>query len=116
MAYTKTGPFVNGSAPGISAAFLNAVENYLSPGVAKAGLPNSSWFGPYTVTSTGTFFNHNLVDSTGTAVTPDLVLLVIAQLTNTLHVVSYDPGTITSTQVKLESDVSLQVVGVALKF
>jgi hypothetical protein len=49
-------------------------------------------------------------------VTPDLVLLCIAQLTNTLHVVSYDPGTITSTQVKLESDVSLQVVGVALKF
>lgn len=29
MAYTKTGPFVNNSAPGISANFLNNVENEL---------------------------------------------------------------------------------------
>jgi hypothetical protein len=27
--YIRTGPFVNGSAPGISAAFLNAIENVL---------------------------------------------------------------------------------------
>ena len=29
MAYTPTGPFVNGGAPGISAPFLNNMENYL---------------------------------------------------------------------------------------
>lgn len=29
MSYTKTGPFVNGGAPGISATFLNNVENWI---------------------------------------------------------------------------------------
>jgi hypothetical protein len=29
MAYTRSGPFTNGGAPGISATFLNNVENFL---------------------------------------------------------------------------------------
>lgn len=30
--YTKTGPFTNGGAPGISAAFLNAAETFMAAG------------------------------------------------------------------------------------
>lgn len=32
ITYTSTGPFVNGGAPGISASFLNALENFCSAG------------------------------------------------------------------------------------
>ena len=95
---------------------MNALENYLNAGVAKSGVPLVSWFGPYSVTSSGTFFNHNLHNASGTSIVPDLVVLVIMQLTNTLHVATYDPASMSSTQVKLIADTGLQVGGIALKF
>jgi hypothetical protein len=35
MPYTKTGPFTNGAAPGMSAAFLNEVERFLHEEVSE---------------------------------------------------------------------------------
>lgn len=40
MPYTPTGPFVNGSSPGISAAFLNNVENALVNAISDPAITN----------------------------------------------------------------------------
>lgn len=40
--YVKTGPFVNGSAPGISATFLNNVENVFE--AASGGTESGKWW------------------------------------------------------------------------
>lgn len=40
MPYTPTGPFVNGSSPGISAAFLNAVEACLVNAISDTKITN----------------------------------------------------------------------------
>src|SRR5437016_2349831 len=118
MAYPKTGPFVNGGAPAISKAFLDGVENYLNPGVAKSGIPLMAWFGPYSATTTSTFFNHNLVDASGSPLTPDLVLLMYDGTATGQFQVSADHASLTSTQVKLTSTLAggVTTYGVALKF
>jgi len=42
MVYTLTGPFTDGSAPGISASFLNNVENYLQYAVSDSSLSSTA--------------------------------------------------------------------------
>lgn len=44
VTYTRTGPFTNGAAPGISAAFLNAMETFLTATGAMWD-SNASWDG-----------------------------------------------------------------------
>ncbi len=56
--------------------------------------------GPYSVTTTGTFFNHNL------GVIPDFVIPVIDSVIGSAHAVAADFATMTSTQVKLSSDLA----------
>ncbi len=56
--------------------------------------------GPYSVTTTGTFFNHNL------GVIPDFVLPVIDSVIGAAHAAAVDFATMTSTQVKLSSDLA----------
>jgi hypothetical protein len=116
--YNKIGPFTNNAAPPVNKTMLDGLEKYLNPGVAKNGVPLTSWFGPYTVTTTYTFFNHNLVDQNGSNATPDIVLLVMhSNSANSLHSVFADQGSMTSTQVKLGCDGGTDVVyGIAMKF
>ena len=114
MAYSKTGPFVNNSAPGIDQTFLNKVENYLNAGVANSGVPLISKIATVSVNGQfGTTVNHNLHDANGANITPDIVLLVFPNKQG-LHAASYD--TLTSTQVTLYADVVINVAGIALKF
>ncbi len=56
--------------------------------------------GPYSVTTTGTFFNHNL------GVIPDFVIPVIDSVIGAAHAAAVDYATMTSTQVKLSSDLA----------
>ncbi len=56
--------------------------------------------GPYSVTTTGTFFNHNL------GVVPDFVIPVIDSVIGAAHAAAVDFATMTSTQVKLSSDLA----------
>ena len=116
MPYNKSGPFTNNNPPAYNAAFGNNLENYLNPGQSRNGVPLMSWFGPYTVTITPTFFAHNLKDSNGSNVTPDLVLIVTNGTSNTVHNVTADLGSMTNTQVKLTSDGIITTNGIALKF
>jgi hypothetical protein len=133
VSYTAYGPFNNGSAPGISSAFLNALEAYLttinnaatdanisSDGsgdltIAKMLLATGSVnriakAGPLSVTTTLTFFNHNL------GAVPDFVIPVISAGSTTAHNCYVDFGTMTSTQVKLQADGSLTVYILSIKF
>jgi hypothetical protein len=115
--YSKVGPFINGSAPGIDQVFLNGMENYFNSGAAKSGVPIASYFGPYSVTTTPTFFNHNLKDQTNANVTPSVVLVNVSGTSISTHCVEWESGSLTSTQVKLTSDGgTITVWGVAFKF
>lgn len=133
MPYTQYGPFVNGSAPGISSSFLNQLESFLvtinnaatdanisSDGsgnmtIAKLLLATGSVnriakAGPLSVTTTLTFFNHNL------GVVPDFVIPVISAGSTSAHNCYVDFGTMTTTQVKLQGDGSLTVYILSIKF
>lgn len=59
MAYTKTGPFVNAGAPGISAPFLNNVENSLAAMFVTGNIARIA-FGFSAFTTTGATITHNL--------------------------------------------------------
>jgi hypothetical protein len=118
-AYTKLGPFTNGASPGISANFLNGIESWLWNGVSKNGVPNFSWFGAYLVTTTPTFFNHNLHDANGTSIVPDAVFCQSNGTSISNWTIQADWATMTSTQVKLTSNNStggLSTYGLAVKF
>lgn len=78
-------------------------------------LPLMSKFGPYTLSTTPTFFNHNLKDAYGNNVTPDIVLLQVVGTSTNVYVAEWDTATITSTQVKLTANSNPSVVGVAIK-
>jgi len=69
-----------------------------------------SMFGPYTLSTTATFFNHNL------GVVPDMVLLQIVGAASTAEMAKYDNTSMTTTQVKLVSNGSYKAVGLAIKF
>jgi hypothetical protein len=80
--YTKTGPFVNASAPGISAAFLNNVENVFkqSSGGTETG---TYWFSQGTYTTSAQVGVYIPTLSRGTAVvsvTIDTSILVATGL------------------------------------
>jgi hypothetical protein len=85
--------------------------NILSGGLL---LPSSqllkgiSHFGPYTVTSTPTAFNHNL------GITPTLCVICVANAA--AADIDYDRSTMTSTQVTMSSTASCTVTGIALAF
>lgn len=79
-------------------------------------LPLISKFGPYTITVTPTFFNHNLKDQYGNNVIPDIIIVQVVGTSNNVYTVEYDTATLTSTQVKLTSNSnSPSVMGIALK-
>ncbi len=69
----------------------------------------AAW-GPYTFTTTGTFFNHNL------GVIPDLILMVNIVTTATIIHAGYDDSTLTATQFKAFANASGTFRGLALKF
>jgi hypothetical protein len=117
--YSKKGPFIdNTTPPGVSASLLNGIENYLNSGAAKSGVPLISWFGPYTVNTSSAFFNHNLKDASGASITPTLVIPYVDGTSSGTNVATSDHGSMTSTQVKLTSNLGsgATVYGIALKF
>lgn len=65
MAYTKTGPFTNGSAPGISALFLNNVETELAAINSAATDSNISADGTGLLTTLGLNVNAAATKITG---------------------------------------------------
>lgn len=67
-------------------------------------------FGPYTLSTTATFYNHNL------GVIPDFIILTCVGTSSTAEMAKYDDTTMTSTQVKLVSNGSFNFRGVAIKF
>jgi hypothetical protein len=108
--YVKTGPFVNGNPPGISQTFLNNMENYM------VKVPVISQFGPYSITTTPTFYNHNLVDVNGTPIVPDMIILQGTGAASTSRTAVYEDSTMTTTQVKITGNTSFSVRGIAMKF
>ena len=106
-AYANTGPFSNGIAPGISATFLNNVESFLDQFVSNA--TRIAKF-TATVTATPTFFNHNL------GVVPDLILFNNSTLHATVLVATYEASSMTSTQVKMSANNTVDITGIAIKF
>jgi len=67
-------------------------------------------FGPYTLSTTATFFNHNL------GVVPDFIILTCVGTNSTAEMAKYDNTTMTTTQVKLVSNGSFSFIGLAIKF
>lgn len=63
-----------------------------------------------TATTTATAFNHGL------GVVPDMVLLQLTIASSTAHGVYYNPATMTTTQVTIQSDGTNTFVGLAIKF
>jgi hypothetical protein len=63
-----------------------------------------------TATTTSTNFNHGL------GAVPDIVLLTLTIVSSTPHMITYDPSTLTSSQVKVQSDGTNSFVGLAIKF
>lgn len=118
-AYSKIGPWITSSAPGIDSGFLNGIESWLWNGVAKNGVPLSSWFGPYNVTTTPQFYAHNLHDQNGANITPTVVLCQSNGTSISNWTIQADWASMTSTQVKLTSNNGgggLSTYGVAMKF
>ena|SRR5258706_6462437 len=114
--YAKSGPFTNNSAPPYNAAFGNNLENYLTNGVSRNGVPLFSWFGPYAATNSSTLFAHNLHDVNGASVAPDLILLQVQGGSATVREVQYDPATVTATQFAAIGNTTFNFAGLALKF
>ena len=121
--YSNTGPFVTNAAPALDATFFNNVENFLdtvnslatdthnsSDGNGNATVSSVSFShgritriakaGPYTVTTTMKGFNHNLGD------TPDFVAISMLSGLISVHQVYVDYGSLSSTQVRMQSDIS----------
>lgn len=74
--------------------------------------------GPYSATTTPTFFSHNLVDATGATITPDVVLVQYDGTSSGTFQVSVDHASLTPTQAKLTSTLNGGVTCyiVAMKF
>ena len=67
-------------------------------------------FGPYSVTTTAAFFNHNL------GVIPDAIILTHSVASSVAFDPSYDHASMTATQVKLQSVATGTLRGLAIKF
>jgi hypothetical protein len=63
-----------------------------------------------TATTTSTNFNHNL------GAVPDIIMLTLTIVSSTAHMITYDPTSLTSTQVKVQSDGTNTFAGLAIKF
>jgi hypothetical protein len=107
--FTVTGDATfNGAGQSITAAHNISVGGTLNLGTGS--LTKIASFSGVAGTSP-TFFNHNL------GVVPDLVLLTVAGATSGAYVVVYDPGTMTTSQVKITAGSGgLNFVGLAIKF
>lgn len=77
MVYSKKGPFVNSSAPGIDQAFLNGLENYLNAGAANCSVPICSKFSG-SGTGSAQVVTHNMKDQNNVSITPDTVIVQYA--------------------------------------
>jgi hypothetical protein len=115
MAYSKTGPFITSSAPGIDSGFLNKVENYLNASVANCGVPIISKFGG-TGTGSAQTVNHNLHDSNGASINPDVVIVQYAGNFGGAPTMIISYWNTTSTQVTILAQNSLSWNAIALKF
>src|SRR6266480_7780881 len=123
MGYANTGPFVSNALPALDATFFNNVENFLdtvnsmatdthnssdgngnttvsSVSFAHGRISRIAKAGPYTVTTTMKGFNHNL------GATPDFVAISMQSGVISTHQVYVDYGSLSSTQVRMQSDTS----------
>ncbi len=99
------------SSAGLDLSFLTGVTSNLLK-LLTNGLTRIAVAGPYTVTSTPTFFNHGLGD------VPTVAIPFIGGTIGTLHAIAADQTTMTSIQVKLSSEAAGGITGyvVSIKF
>lgn len=102
---TRTGSIdMPGGGATVGSLTIQDVINLVSGTISRLSL-----FGPYTLSTTPAFFNHNL------GAIPDGILLTILGTNSTVEMAKYDDATLTSTQVKLVSNGSFRVIGIAYK-
>ena len=123
MGYSNTGPFTSNALPALDSTFFNNVETFLgtinslatdshissdgngngraiSVSFSHGRITRIAKAGRYTVTTTAQAFNHNL------GATPDFVAISIQSgFGPPGHQVYVDYGSLSSTQVRLQSDV-----------
>jgi len=69
-----------------------------------------SSFGPVSVGFSANFINHNL------GAVPDVILMTTSDLHTTLLIATYEASSMTSSQVKVQANSSVNVIGLAIKF
>lgn len=128
--YTATGPFTDGSSPGLSAAYNNAIENFLAL-LWSDSLITSDHAGGLTVIKTvftqgsirriakftGTSIVGKVTVNHGLSAAPDIVL-VNYNVTGTPSAATIAPNmaTLTSTQVDIWASLAAPFVGLAIAF